>query len=153
MRALPFRSASFDAVVSLFSSFGYLESDEEDLRVLCEVARILKPGGRFLLDLLNREHALAGFVESVQEVREDGTLVVEKRDFELASGRLTTSFVIVSPDGTRTDSVGHSLRLYTLTELRKMLDAAGLALQRVYGGVAGGSYAIDSVRMMAVISR
>jgi SAM-dependent methyltransferase len=153
MRALPLRTGSFDAVVSLFSSFGYLESDEEDLRVLREVARILRPGGKFLLDLLNREHALAGFVDSLQEVREDGTLVVEKRDFDLARGRLTTSFVIVAPDGTRTDSVGHSLRLYTLTELRKMLDAAGLALQRVYGGVAGEDYSLTSVRMMAVTSR
>jgi SAM-dependent methyltransferase len=153
MRALPLRSGSLDAVVSLFSSFGYLESDEEDLKVLGEVARVLKPGGKFLLDLLNREHALAGFVDSVQEVREDGTLVVENRSFDLAKGRLTTSFVMISPDGLRTDSVGHSLRLYTLTELRKMLDAAGLALQRVYGGVAGGAYELDSVRMMAVISR
>src|SRR5689334_10762697 len=30
MRALPLRSGSVDGVVSLFSSFGYLESDEED---------------------------------------------------------------------------------------------------------------------------
>jgi SAM-dependent methyltransferase len=153
MRALPLRSSSLDAVVSLFSSFGYLESDDEDLRVLREVARVLKPGGKFLLDLLNREHALAGFVDSLQEVREDGTLVVENRSFDLATGRLTTSFVMIAPDGLRTDSVGHSLRLYSLTELRKMLDAAGLALQRVYGGVGGQEYALDSVRMMAVISR
>jgi len=53
----------------------------------------------------------------------------------------------------RSDSVGHSLRLYTLTELGKMLNAAGLALQGVYGGVSDEAYALDSVRMMAVISR
>jgi SAM-dependent methyltransferase len=153
MRALPLRSGSLDAVVSLFSSFGYLESDEEDLRVLREVARVLRPGGKLLLDLLNREHALAGFVESVQEVREDGSLVVEQRSFDLPGGRLTTSFVMVGADGSRKDSIGHSLRLYTLTELRKMLDAAGLALQRVYGGAGGDAYSLDSVRMMAVISR
>jgi len=40
----------------------------------------------------------------------------------------------------RSDSVGHSLRLYTLTELGKMLNA-------------DEAYALDSVRMMAVISR
>jgi len=61
--------------------------------------------------------------------------------------------VIIAPDGMRSDSVGHSLRLYTLTELGKMLNAAGLALQGVYGGVSDEAYALDSVRMMAVISR
>jgi SAM-dependent methyltransferase len=153
MRALPFRSSSLDAAVSLFSSFGYLESDEEDLEVLRELFRVLRPGGRFLLDLLNREHALAGFVESVQRLEEDGTLVVEQRSFDALQGRLTTAFVIIGPDGMRKDSAGHSLRLYTLTELCKMLNAAGLALQRVYGGVSGEPYALESVRMMAVISR
>jgi SAM-dependent methyltransferase len=152
MRQLPLRSGSFDAVVSLFSSFGYLESDEQDLRVLREVSRVLRPKGKLLLDLLNREHALSGFVESVQEVRGD-TLVVEKRAWDAMAGRLTTSFVIVPPDGPRKESVGHSLRLYTLTELRAMLDAAGLAIERVYGGVSGEAYALESVRMIALISK
>ena len=150
MRALPFRSGAFDGVASLFSSFGYLESDEEDLRVLREVARVLQPGGGLFLDLLNREHALAGFVPSVQRVEEDGTLIVEQRSFDARSSRLTTSFVIVAPDGTRTDSAGHSLRLYTLTELSRMLAAAGLRLDRVHGGFAGEEYSLESVRLIAI---
>jgi SAM-dependent methyltransferase len=133
MRALPLRSASLDAVVSLFSSFGYLESDEEDARVLREVARALRPGGRLLLDLLNREHALAGFVDTQQRVEEDGTLLVERRSFDALRSRLTTTFLLIDPSGERRESVGHSLRLYTLTELSRMLEACGLRLERLYG--------------------
>jgi SAM-dependent methyltransferase len=150
MRALPLRSSSLDAVISLFSSFGYLENDEEDGRVLREIARVLRPGGRLLIDLLNREHALAGFAESVQRVEADGTLVVEQRRFEAATSRLATSFVIVTPDGSRTDSVGHSLRLYTLTEMARMLAASGLRLSRTYGGFSGEDYELTSVRMICV---
>jgi SAM-dependent methyltransferase len=155
MRALPLRSAFIDAALSLYSSFGYLESDADDLAVLREVGRVLRPGGKLFLDLLNREHALAGFVDTVQRELEDGTLVVEQRSFDALAGRLSTSFVVVEPgpDGGRKDSVGHSLRLYTLTELSKMLDAAGLDLQRVYGGVSGEPYGLESVRMMLVTSR
>jgi SAM-dependent methyltransferase len=153
MRALPLRSGSVDGVVSLFSSFGYLEGDEEDARALGEIARVLRRGGAFLVDLLNREHALAGFAATQQRVEEDGTLVVEQRAFDALQSRLTTSFVIVSSDGTRTDSVGHSLRLYTLTELSRMLAAAGLRLRRTYGGFAGEDYALDSVRMICVAVR
>ena len=150
MRALPVRSAALDGVTSFFSSFGYLESDEEDLSVLREIARVLRPGGGLFLDLLNREHALANFVESVQRVEEDGTLIAEQRRFDPLKGRLATSFVIVSPSGERTDSDGHSLRLYTLTELAGMLAAAGLALRNVYGGFSGEPYSLTSVRMIAL---
>jgi SAM-dependent methyltransferase len=150
MRALPLRSSSVDGVLSLFSSFGYLEDDAEDARVLREVARVLRRGGGFLLDLLNREHALAGFVPSQQRVEEDGTLVAEQRSFDALRSRLTTSFVIVPAAGARTDSVGHSLRLYTLTEIAALLADAGMQLRHVYGGFSGEDYALDSVRMICL---
>ena len=149
MRALPLKASSLDAVVSLFSSFGYLESDDEDLRVLREIARVLRPGGALLLDLLNRENALAGFAPEVQRVEEDGTLIAEHRSWDPLSSRLTTSFVLVAPSGERLDSPGHSLRLYTLTELARMLAAAGLRLEDVFGGFHREAYALDSVRMIA----
>ena len=150
MRALPVRSRSLDAVVNLFSSFGYLESDDEDLRVLGEIARVLRPGGALLLDLLNREHALGGFVEEHQRVEEDGTLVFEQRSFDARQSRLTTRFVIVAPDGARRDSVGHTLRLYTLTELSRMLAQAGLRLEQTYGAYGGEPYSLGSPRMIAL---
>jgi SAM-dependent methyltransferase len=153
MRQLPLRAASVDGVASFFSSFGYLESDGEDLAVLREVARVLRPSGSLFLDLLNRENALAGFVGTVQRVEEDGTLVVEQRRFDALTSRLSTSFVLVSPSGERTDSVGHELRLYTLTELSRMLEAAGLRLVKCYGGFDGEPYALESVRMIAVARR
>ena len=153
MRSLPLRSASFDAVVSFFSSFGYLESDEEDLLALREIGRVLRPAGALFLDLLNREHALAGFVPSLQRLEDDGTLVVEQRRFDPLSSRLTTSFVMVSPSGERTDSAGHSLRLYTLTELSRLLATAGLRLERTCGGFDGEAYSIESVRMIAIARR
>src|ERR687894_183000 len=46
-RKLPFPDASFDAAVNLFSSLGYL-GDEEDVRVLAEIGRVLRPGSRLV---------------------------------------------------------------------------------------------------------
>lgn len=153
MRALPLRAGALDAVVNLFSSFGYLESDAEDARALGEIARVLRTGGALLLDLLNREHALSGFVEEHQRVEEDGTLVVEQRSFDALASRLSTRFVVVSPDGARRDSAGHTLRLYTLTELSRMLAGSGLRLERAYGGYGSEEYALESPRMIALARR
>ncbi|MFN2546534.1 MAG: hypothetical protein ABR567_03785 [Myxococcales bacterium] len=118
--------------------------------MLREIARVLRPRGRLLLDLLNREYALAGFAPSVQRVEQDGTLIVEQRRFDALGSRLSVSFVIVSPSGERTDSPGHSLQLYTLTELARMLEESGLRLDRVFGGYDASDYALESPRMVAV---
>jgi len=54
MRRIPFKD-EFDAIINIFTSFGYLETEEEDLKVLEGVHRALTPGGVFLLHFINRE--------------------------------------------------------------------------------------------------
>ena len=54
MRNIPFEK-EFDAVINIFTAFGYLESEEEDQKVLQQVHKALKPGGLFLLETLHRE--------------------------------------------------------------------------------------------------
>lgn len=52
MRRLPF-DGEFDAVMNLWTSFGYFEKESDDLRTLKSVARALKPGGLFLIELVD----------------------------------------------------------------------------------------------------
>ena len=55
MREIPFED-EFDAVVNIFTAFGYLEDDAEDARVIDAVARALVPGGAFLLETIHRDN-------------------------------------------------------------------------------------------------
>ena len=48
-----FIEKEFDYVFNLFTSFGYFEADEENLKVLKAAAANLKPEGIFVLDFLN----------------------------------------------------------------------------------------------------
>ena len=82
MREIPFNDY-FDAAINMYSSFGYLESEAEDLRVLESISRSLKRGGRLLLDMLNREWAVANYIQNDWHAEADGTLYVEHRALDL----------------------------------------------------------------------
>jgi len=149
MRRIPFHDY-FDVVVNMYSSFGYLESETDDAAVLESVAKALKPGGRLFLDMLNREWAIANYVQNDWHSDPDGTLYVERRDFDLVASRMRVRFTIIGPEGSRRDSIGHDIRLYTLTEITRMLSHVGLGVKATFGGFAGEQYSIDTRRMILV---
>lgn len=147
MREIPFQN-HFDAIVNMYSSFGYLESEAEDAAVLRSAAKASKAGGRLFLDMLNREWAVANYIQNDWHAGEDSTLYIERRDLDLATSRMHVSFTIVGPDGSRRESVGHNIRLYTLTEVTRLLELAGMRLTGVFGGFDGEAYAISTRRMI-----
>ncbi len=147
MRKIPFRGR-FDAVINMFSAFGYLESEAEDQRVLDAVYRALKIGGSLLIDLINREWVIANNIEKEWRVENDGSTILEHRRLDLLQSRNFVGFSIIGPDGVRRESAGHRIRLYTLTEMAEMLGRAGLLLDKVYGGYDAGPYSAESRRMI-----
>lgn len=54
MRSIPF-TESFDGVYNICQSFGYLESEQEDLKVLRSIAGSLRRGGKVLVEIPNRD--------------------------------------------------------------------------------------------------
>jgi SAM-dependent methyltransferase len=143
MRRLPFADGSFDAVLNLFHSFGYLEDEAEDERVLAEVARVLAPGGRFLQELANREALVRGWHDSEVARHDDGLLVLQERALDLRTSRDLVRYTWLDPDGRQVTREA-SIRLYTLTELEAMLGRAGLELLAVAGDLDGGPLELDS---------
>jgi SAM-dependent methyltransferase len=149
MRKIPFEN-NFDAIVNMYSSFGYLESEGEDLKVLESAAKALKAGGRLLLDMLNREWAIDNYIQNDWHTGADGTLYVERRDLDLATSRMHVHFIVVDPKGSRRESIGHIIRLYTLTEMTRILEHVGLHVTAVFGGFDSEAYAIGTRRMIIV---
>ncbi len=149
MRKIPFEN-HFDAIVNMYSSFGYLESEAEDLKVLESAAKALKTGGRLLLDMLNREWAVANYIQNDWHSGADGTLYIERRDLDLATSRMHVHFIVVEPNNSRRESIGHIIRLYTLTEMTRLLARVGLVVSAVFGGFDRESYSIETRRMIIV---
>jgi ubiquinone/menaquinone biosynthesis C-methylase UbiE len=83
-RHIPLRASSMDAIVCLFNSFGYF-SDEDNCAVLLEAQRVLRPGGRLLIDVLNRDVFLVRLAERTWEPVRTG-LVLQDIEYLPRSG-------------------------------------------------------------------
>lgn len=151
MRLLPF-SGAFDAAVCLGGSFGQFATEDEDLALLRETAQALKPGGKFLLDLANRDGILSRFVGKDWDLLEDGTAVLHERRWDSLLGRIEGKDVVVGPDGRRRE-YEHSMRLYGAPEISSMLGRAGFEVLGLYGSLAGSAVGWDSPRVNVVAQR
>jgi SAM-dependent methyltransferase len=149
-RELPFADASFDAAINLFSSLGYL-GDDEDTRALAEIGRVLRPGGRLVIDIVHRDLLLRMFHEQDWRLLGEGRLLLEQRTFEPIAGVAQVTQTLVETSGAR-ESRTFSVRVYTVTELLAMLARAGFGETRCHGDLDGAPFGIDT-RLAIVAQR
>ena len=135
MREIPFEG-EFDAAINLFSSFAYLESDDENQRALEAIARTLRPGGAFFMEIVNAVALLRVFRANGWSELADGTLMLDQREYDFLTGRTAVVWTYLRPDGSRS-VLRHSLRLYTPAELTSMFRRAGIEVVRAWGSWEG----------------
>lgn len=150
MRQLPFADGAFDAVMSLFTAFGYF-SDAENAGVIAEVARVLQPGGWFVLDVANRDGVLRHAQPHSWKRLPDGALVISEWTWDIPTARYTHQQMLV--DGARQRRFSHSVRLYTYTELRDLLGGAGLTIEAHAGGFRGEALDLQAPRLVLLAKK
>src|SRR5579864_5024876 len=72
------RAGAFDLACSLFTSFGYFENEEDDLRVLRNVHDSLKAGGVFVLEMLGKEWLARVWLSAQATDYPDGALLLQR---------------------------------------------------------------------------
>lgn len=152
MRELPFPGESFDAAANLVTAFGYFEDEADDERVLREVARVLVPGGRLMLDTISPPGLFPRYRERFWKELAGGILFLQEHRYDAVRGRNEARWTLIHPDGER-KVLEHSVRLYMLPELTALLDRAGLSLSAAYGDFHGADYGRESLRLIVVASR
>lgn len=125
------RPQSFNAAVSLYTSFGYCQDIEEDRQILENIARSLKPNGFFILECVSRETALLHFTEG-EEFQRGGFEV--STHFEL----LKDNRGLLSQWNIQNQQECHShsfvQRLYSAEELKEILFSLGYKTVDFFGG-------------------
>lgn len=152
MRELPLADEEFGAVVNLFTSFGYFKEDAEHVRVLKEIRRVLRPGGRFIVDFMNPPH-VKRHLKPYSEREEDGLKIEERRTIEDGFVKKHITIIPQSEDGGEVREYDERVKLYTLETFTKMLEEAGLELDEVRGSYDEKRYEKDSPRMIFVGKR
>ena len=151
MREIPFEG-EFNAIINMFTAFGYFDDDTEDQKVLNAVARALKPGGKFLIDLINTPRIVRDFLAQSWEELPDGTVVLTQRDYNLLTGNNEELRAYIAPDGSKRE-VRLTCRMYFYPEFAKMLNRAGLTPIQVFGDYDSSEYTWDSSRMIVLAEK
>ena len=132
MREMAFEK-QFDGAYCMLTSFGYFD-EETNLRVAERIGRALKPGGRLLLDIVNRDYIVGDLPVRVWW-EGTGCVVLEEVDFNFHTSRINTHRSIVFEDGRQLEQE-LSIRAYSLHEIGRLLRQAGFRVTDVSGHLA-----------------
>jgi len=147
MRRLNF-TAEFEAAVNLFNSFGYFGS-AGDLQVLRGISRALKPEGRLLLEVGNRDYYLLHAHPTSWEELPD-CYVLYRFAFCARTGTAHSEHIIIDKETRDVRSYEMEVRMYTFPELSEMLTAVGLKPYGVYGDWDGSAFTTEARRMLVL---
>lgn len=149
MRRLEFKG-EFDAAVSLFTSFGYFLKVSDDARTLRGVARALRPGGLFLIDVINGAYIRKHFRG---RYREDHGTHILLEDAELTAAGLHTTWTRLPKKGGRAASRTFFTRLYDRQRMSSALRKAGLIPLKFWGGFGKQPLSDNSVRLVCLAKK
>ncbi len=145
MRELPF-DGEFDAVINWFNSFGYFD-DAGNLAAAKAAFAALKPGGKFLIEVMNKSWVLSHFRQ-----HSDGTVggirIIQRIRWHADTGRLFTKRTFIK--GKKTENHRISMRIYNGAEMRSLLREAGFGDIRLFGHAPLGRFTRHSRRMIAI---
>jgi SAM-dependent methyltransferase len=130
---IPLPEKGFDVALNIFSSLGY-GSEAEDVTILSNLRAAIRPGGAVFIDTMHLDLMVAKLSKNSRSASRlpDGTLLVEEPGFDPISGRIETTWYWNGPKGSGQKCA--SLRVYTATEMVKIIEASGLQLRSAHNG-------------------
>ena len=141
----------FDCAVNLYTSFGYCDAIEDDLKILKQIAAAIKDDGFFILEYTSREIAVRYFTEG-EWFERAGKTVLTQFSVEGAWEGLRSKWILI--DNTTGRRIEHEFvqRLYSAIELKRMMLAVGFKSAEIYGDFNFSPYN-QNAKTMVIVAR
>jgi ubiquinone/menaquinone biosynthesis C-methylase UbiE len=128
MREISFTN-EFDAVIMMYTSFGYFKNERDNMKVLKLARKSLKKGGSFLLDVPNKKWVIEKAVGKTWN-KINGDYVLENRILDKEV--LKDEIIVINPKG-KLNNLSSYVRLYGLEDIKNRLKKAGMKYIKAFG--------------------
>ena len=132
----PFSGAPYDAIVNFFTSFGYFDTHDENMKVLHAAHDALAVGGVFIMDFFNAHLVRRDLVAETVSMIDDVTIIQERAIDE----PFVTKTITVSDPCSYEMEFHERVWLYEPAELMNMLSEAGLGVEQMLGNYDGSAF-------------
>jgi SAM-dependent methyltransferase len=136
----------FDAAICLFTTLGQISAVDDNRDLLHTVYRALKPGGQIVVEVLQRETAVAQLKPS-DKFGSGERYTAVARQYDPNTSIVSEEFLVVTLEQSQTFFLRY--RLFSFPELSSLLTEAGFAITNVFGDYAGTPLAANSPIMLA----
>lgn len=139
----------FDLVLNLFTSFGYFETDEENVSVLKKAYDLLEVDGYFVLDFFNSYFLPQNLVEFSEENINDAII----HQFRKIKNDRITKKIVITKDG-EISTFEESVRMFTKDELVDILTKIGFDIYKTFGDFLGNEFDnLNSPRLILICKK
>lgn len=125
----PFHACGFDIAMNLFTSFGYFDTEEEDIATLSNIHHCLNPKGIFVQDFMNAGCILKGQLIPTQHVERRGVNFCINKYVE---DKEVIKNIEVTDKGKQMH-FQERVKLLTLNDFEKYYRQTGFKLKYVFG--------------------
>jgi SAM-dependent methyltransferase len=142
----------FAAVLSMFTSLGYYD-EETDGRILAQLLELTVPGGILVIEIVNRDALIRRFQERDFFQLPDDKLQLAERRLDLETSRMHNVWRWYREEGRdlkHLETVELDHRVYSLHELKGLVEDSGWEYVGGYGGFQQEPLTMDSFRMVLV---
>jgi len=142
------RESAFDYVLNIFTTgLSYFEDIEEDKRVVKNVYKSLRPGGKFIVHTAGKE-VLARIFQKRDWIEQDGVFLLQERNVERDWSWMNNRWILVKDGKIIEYNITH--RIYSASELSKLITDCGFTDIKVFGDLKGGPYDNKARRLVVV---
>lgn len=142
----------YDVVLNMADgAIGYLENDDENMKIFDVVSRALKIGGKHFMDIMNADYADSHFPCKLWDEGEHG-LTLSKFEWNkqtriMLYGQLDFAYgeELQKPVIER----GNPTRLYSQSEIREIMTSHGMDIKGVWADFNGSTFSENSIQFMA----